>query len=192
MSYTDYLKRLKNVRNNLVSILGRFNIQASTTESFSELSPKFNNIAKDTTATTEDIMLGKTAYINGSKVTGTYADGIVPLVNSISVSGTYSDSTYQTYAGAFYAQDGKVALIMKSGTSTTYENLNFSLASAPAGVSLSDQSVCTYSSANAGQYYVAILTGITKKVNISIDMSSRNSSSDYVQCAITINEITES
>lgn len=188
MSYTDYLNRLKNVRNNLVSILNRFNIQASTTESFTELSPKFDNIAKDTTATTDDIMLGKTAYINGNKVTGTYSDGIMPLVNNITVSGSYSDASYQTYAGAFYERDGKVAIIMKSGTTTAYENLNFSLASAPAGVSLAGQSVCNYSSATAGQYYVAVLTGITSKVDISIHMSSRNSTYDYVQCAMTITE----
>ena len=192
MSYTDYLSRIKTIRTNIVSFLNGFNIVASTTETLTQLVAKFSQVATDTTAIAEEIMIGKTAYLNGTKVTGTYSDGIVPLVNSITVSGTYSDATYQTFAGAFYCQDGKLAIIMKSGTSTTYENLNFSLSSAPSGISLLGQSVCTYSGASTGMYYVAIISGVTKKINVAIDMSSRNSSYDYVQCAITITEVAES
>ena len=38
----------------------------------------------------------------------------------------------------------------------------------------------------AGQMYVAIYEGISKDVNITLNFNATNSSSDYVQCAVTI------
>lgn len=189
MSYTTYLNKLKDIRNLIVNFFTRFNIEANAGETLTALVNKLPMVAQDTTATADDIILGKTAYINGNKVTGTFNGAVRSLVNSISISGTYSDATYQTLADSFYNLNGDLALIMKGGTITTYENLYFVLASAPAGVTLVGQSVYNYSSASAGQYYVAIIRGITNKVNIAIAMNSRNSSYDYVQCDLTITEM---
>lgn len=189
MSYTTYLNKLKDIRNSIVMMLNRFNIISNNEETISTLVAKFPQIATDTTATENDIALGKTAYINGNKVTGTFSDAVRTLVNSITVSGTYSDATYYSLVDAYYNVDGNLALVMKSGTNTSYENLYFVLSSVPAGVSLVGQSVYNYSSASAGQYYVAIISGIANKVDIAIDMSTRNSTSDYVQCNLTITEV---
>ena len=117
--------------------------------------------------------------------------GINPLVKALTFSGTYATATYyrQENCGVFYAEDGRVVILMRGGTSTSYENLYYVLASAPAGVTLEGQSVYNNASATAGQYYVAVLSGITKNVNISIAMDAQDATSDWVRCSITVTAI---
>lgn len=113
--------------------------------------------------------------------------GPAALVKSLTFTGTYANSTYFTEAtsAVFGCQDGRLALIMENGTSTTYENLYFTMATGSKGT-LVGQSTYRYSGAKVGTYYVAILSGITSAVDITVDMSTRNSSYDYVECEIMV------
>lgn len=113
--------------------------------------------------------------------------GPAALVKSLTFTGTYATSTYFTEAtsAVFGCPDGRLALIMENGTSTSYENLYFTMATGSKGT-LVGQSTYRYSSAKVGTYYVAILSGITSAVDITVDMSTRNSSYDYVECEIMV------
>lgn len=113
--------------------------------------------------------------------------------DSITPTGTYATSTYyNTTYGVLvgYCPDGSVLISMKGGTSTSYENLNFSLASAPDGVTIETSSTAWDTSDPAGNLYVCRLKGIVGKVNIAIAMSAVNATYDYVTCAITVTEVT--
>lgn len=108
---------------------------------------------------------------------------------SITPSGSYATSTYYdtTYGVKVgYCPDGSVLISMKGGTSTSYENLNFTLSSAPSGIAIETSDTDWDTSDPAGNLYVCCLTGITSPVSIAIEMSSRNSTDDYVTCAITV------
>lgn len=122
--------------------------------------------------------------------------GIQRLVvndDSITTTGSYATSTYYntTYGVQVgYCPDGSVLISMKGGTSTGYENLNFTLASAPSGVTIETSSTSWDTSDPAGNLYVCRLKGITGKVSIAIAMNAVSSSYDYVTCAITVAEAT--
>lgn len=112
-------------------------------------------------------------------------------VNSITYTGTYATSTYFNVTGSFatITDDDRLIIIMQGGTSTAYENIYFSVASKPTNVTFVGQSIYNYASASTGQYYCAIFKGITKSVNIAIDMSSVNATYDYVTASVTITEV---
>ena len=109
---------------------------------------------------------------------------------SLSFTGTYANSTYFTSSGCYIAsniKDNTLLIIIKGGSSLDYENVVFSLASAPSGVGLITSSAAGWGAAvvSAGQYYCAILTGVTQKLNISCDFNAIDATNDYVVCAIT-------
>lgn len=111
---------------------------------------------------------------------------------SIKPTGTYATSTYYNTSYGVkigYCPDGSVLLSMRGGTTTSYENLNFTLASAPSGVSLTTSKTTWDTSDPVGNLYVCLLTGITSNVTISIAMSGVNGSYDYVTCAITVTKV---
>lgn len=140
-------------------------------------------------ATADDILPGKTALVKGEVITGAL-EVITKKINNITVSGTYSDGTYHSAIEAFYSENGDVGIIIKSAKNTSYENMYFTLSEAPAGINLRGITPYYYSSASSyGDEYIAILSGVINKVNVNIDMSSRNSSGDYIQCDITITEV---
>lgn len=116
---------------------------------------------------------------------------IVANDTSIVPTGTYANSTYYNVSFGVlisYAPNGDVVLTMKGGTTTTYENLYYVLDSAPPGVTM-DFVRNTATSSTAGRIYSCVLNNIQTSVNIAIGMNSRNSSSDYTQCDITITEV---
>ena len=140
-------------------------------------------------ATTNDILPNKTALVQGQLISGTL-EAIAKKVKNIALSGTYATSTYYKSVSAFYAANGDVGIVIKSNKNTSYENMYFTLSSAPSGVTLDGISPYYYSSASSyGDTYIAVLKGITTNVNISISMASANSSGDYIQCAITVTEV---
>lgn len=120
--------------------------------------------------------------------------GITPLVindSSITPTGSYATSTYYNVDYGVkigYMSNGDILLSMQGGTTTAYENLNFTLASAPTEVTLLSSSSSWSSSNPAGQLYVCVISGITTPVNIAISMSSYNATYDYATCAITVTE----
>ena len=110
---------------------------------------------------------------------------------SIVPTGTYANNTYyNTSFGVLisYAPNGDVVLTMKGGTTTTYENLYYVLASAPDGVTM-EFVRNTGASSTKGRIYSCVLHNIQTLVNIAIVMNSINSSGDYTQCKITITEV---
>lgn len=117
--------------------------------------------------------------------------GIKPIIandGSIVPTGTYATEVYYNLEYGVkigYMANGDVMISMKNGTTTAYENLYFYAASLPSGVTLDAPS--TFSSTNVvGMTFVGIISGLTSSANIAIDMSTRNSSSDYVRCDLTI------
>ena len=117
--------------------------------------------------------------------------GIETLIandGSITPTGTYATAGYYNLEYGVkigYMANGDVMISMKNGTSTAYENLYFYAASLPTGVTLDAPS--TFSSSNVvGMTFVGIISGLTGPANIAIDMSTRNSSTDYVRCDLTI------
>lgn len=117
--------------------------------------------------------------------------GIKPIIandGSIVPTGTYATATYYNLEYGVkigYMANGDVMITMKNGTSTAYENLYFHAASLPSGVTLDAPS--KFGSGNVvGMTFVGIISGLTGSANIAIDMSTRNSSTDYVRCDLTI------
>lgn len=109
---------------------------------------------------------------------------------TLTFSGTYATSTYYTAAGCYLTVDkdtGRAFVTIQGGTSTTYENIVFTSSSLPSGVTLYAPPAAAHGTAgSAQQYYTCMLTGITGKINVAVAMGSRNSSYDYVQCALTV------
>lgn len=165
-SVTNYLNNLASQRDALAANLASKGQSASNTELLDTLVPKVLNLKPSN-----------------------YVQGVEYYITSLTFSGTYATATYFTQADCSCFRDaaGRIALVMKGGTSTSYENLYFTLTdSSGLGVTLAGQSVYSYASASAGQYYVSVLTGITKPVKIAVAMDARNATSDYVTCAITV------
>jgi hypothetical protein len=141
----------------------------------------------DADATESDILNGKTAYVNGSKITGSLVPP-VDLCGTLSFTGTYATATYITAASSRMAGNPtsqEIIIAIKGGSSTSYENVIFSLTSAPSGVALVSSAGLWGASVPAGQYYCCILTGVTQNMNISCNMNAQNSTNDTVTCAIT-------
>lgn len=154
----------------------------------------------------------KTAVSSGTYTTGTItvagdadliADNIVAnkeifgvtgasWAGNLTFSGTYATSTYYTASGSFLTVDkdtGRAFITIQGGTSTSYENIYFSAASLPSGVTMltppGDTNFGTNGSAQ--RYYTAVLTGVTGKINVAVAMNTRAGTSyDAVQCALTV------
>lgn len=125
-------------------------------------------------------------------VTGTMlAYSIVTNDLGIVPTGTYASSTYYNVDYGVkigYVADGDILLSMRGGTTTSYENLRFILASAPEGVSITASTTSGTSTA-AGTIFACVLSGISSPVTIGIEMNTINSTNDYVECDITVTEV---
>lgn len=122
----------------------------------------------------------------------TWVERLIANDDSVVPSGTYATSTYYNVdygVKVGYCSNGDILISMKGGTSTAYENLYFTLATAPDGVSIVASSSSWGSSNPAGQLHVCVISGLTAKCNLAISMSSINSSYDYVACNITLTEV---
>lgn len=117
--------------------------------------------------------------------------GIEPIIaneDSIVPSGTYATETYYNVEYGVkigYMSNGDVMISMMNGTTTSYENLYFYAASLPDGVTLEAPS--TFGTGNVvDMTFVGIIHGLTGSANIAIDMNTRNATTDYVRCDLTI------
>lgn len=111
---------------------------------------------------------------------------------SITPTGTYATSTY--YNTTFgvkigYTADGDVLLMMKGGTTTNYEYLQFALdSSSMSGVTIErcDMSANSNATGKPEVIYGCVLKGITKNCRISVTMSTYNATYDWTQCTIKV------
>lgn len=119
---------------------------------------------------------------------------IVPRVvnaGAIAPTGTYATATYyNTDFGVRIAYDagGDIYIIMKGGTTTSYEYLRFAAASVPEGVTV-EATVPTsssYVSMTAGMMQVGVIHGVTGNVRISLVMDAINSTYDYTDVKVTV------
>jgi hypothetical protein len=111
------------------------------------------------------------------------------VVNDTSIvpTGEYNDhydATYGVQVG--YCPDGSILLSMMAAGNTSYENLWFSLASAPSGVTIQTNNNTYDTSGDVGNLFVCRISGVTGKVSIAIAMDTRNGTYDYVECAVTV------
>lgn len=122
-----------------------------------------------------------------NKGTGTFKyPGSTPSVNSIKTTGSYDSASYHGEYWAAIDNNGTLLLVVNGGTNTSYESIYFTTSSIPSGVTFLKQSYYSYSSMSVSVPYVAVFSGITSSVDITLNFSGVNSSSDYVTCTVTI------
>ena len=117
-------------------------------------------------------------------ITGTHSGGY--QVKSITTSGSYDSSSYHGACYAAIDSNGNLLLVVTGGTNTLYESIYFADGTLPSGVSLENQSYYKSTSISASLAYIAVFSGVTSSVNISLAFDSRNSTYDYVTCTVTI------
>lgn len=143
------------------------------------------------TITSNGTYIASSDGFDGYKQVVVDVGAIKPIIandGSIVPTGTYATAGYYNLEYGVkigYMANGDIMISMKNGTSTAYENLYFYAASLPSGVTLDAPS--TFSSSNVvDMTFVGIISGLTDYANIAIDMSTRDSSHDYIRCDLTI------
>jgi len=118
-----------------------------------------------------------------------------PLGQSITIkvnepTGRWATSEYYTnYYGAFIG-DGLAVILMTGGTSTDYENIEFDKLTNNTDMNIEfvNQTVYEYPSADAGQLYATIISGVERDIVVDLNLRSRIASYDAVMCELIINE----
>lgn len=111
----------------------------------------------------------------------------------IEMSGTYITSTYNYPADgirdAITGSNSSIYIICQGHDTTDYENIRYTLTSAPTGASIEYETRYNLSSTDAGGLYVCKIIGLTKPVSVSIAVNSRSSGYDYYEYDITLTEV---
>lgn len=140
------------------------------------------------TATAEDIVEGKTAFIGSGKVTGTYKPNLMKKIN---VTLTGASTTYTGYISGYGAgidENGTLVIWAKSN-STAYENINFVAKSIQVGTTGSGFGYTAFGTGNpAGATFACTINGLKdyNTININLYASTSNSSYDYVTLEVTV------
>lgn len=111
MAIADLLAKLVELKSQLVANLSSMGVTADESEKLNTLVPKVLEIetgvdTSDATATAEDIVVGKTAYVNGEKITGTQSiiwsqDTVSTEVTSVNIPNgvtSIGDDAFRKYA----------------------------------------------------------------------------------------------
>lgn len=135
-------------------------------------------------ATAGDIKSGKKAWVKGVEITGTNVGE--NWIGTLSFSGTYSSSTYivQGSSGLFVDPlTGIAIIVIKSANHGTYKHININVSSIPSGVTMTDKTFTSDGYINL-VLYTARFSGITGKINVSINCPSV--SSGIIQANVTM------
>lgn len=148
------------------------------------------------TGVTKPFNISVTTSGNYIKIAMTEATGVSKYISklyiqSLTFTGSYASSTYFTESacGIGYSENGKVAILMKNGTTTSYENISFSAYNMLPGVTLSSQTAAASTNNSTNRYYMGILEGLNVDCDIQILMGQRSSGSDYVGANIIMSEV---
>ncbi len=155
------------------AITGR-GIAAAASETFAALAAKISQLQPPGYVDPDSYVQKRITNAGSITPTGTYATN------------NYYDITYGVKIG--YMEGGDVLLSMQAGISTGYEYLNFTLASAPSGVTITavNMGSDTAVGGKTGVIYACVLSGVPVGSSLAIAMNTRDGNYDYVTCAITV------
>lgn len=91
------------------------NVPTNGSDTFQVMATNIGNIAKDTTALANEIRTGKTAYIGGSKVTGTAPVKAVATITPGTANQTIASGTYLTGTQTILGDADLIASNIKTG-----------------------------------------------------------------------------
>lgn len=108
---------------------------------------------------------------------------------TLTFSGEYATSSYYTEAGCHLdvcRHSGRAYVTIQAAGNANAGNIYFSASSLPSGVELLDYQTKFSTSETLRKYYTCVLTGITGKINVAVDLCSYNSTYDYIEAALTV------
>lgn len=170
-----------NGKNLIAGALSAKGQAATKAETFSALAGKIGN-------------LKPANYVNPADYAG-WMRPYITNADSIPLTGTYATATYVdlTFGVKVGYMGNSLVMAMQGGTSTSYEYVAFSLASAPSGITIQEvhNTSSSYATAMAGLIYGCVLSGFdtAKNYSISVAVNTRDATGDTVTAAITIVEV---
>lgn len=192
---TTFINKLNNNQTKIDNAYGQLkqSLLDSTGETtlvgaIEEYNNEFQNIVGQYTsvgdASESDIMLGKTALVQGVEVVGTY-EPPEPLSITCTVTGSYASSISDYGAGI--NDNGKLCIYASSNTST-YEHIYFN-ATSIVGTKGSGWDITSFdSSGPINVLHACTINGLLqyKNITVTLNCSNRNSTYDYIQVDVTV------
>lgn len=201
----SYLDKILSAKTNIKKALIQMNV-TDVTNKFSTYPDKIDEIDSMPRITINSEILPIAELNNDNKVIRNAEELIVAdnitevegynrnlVSGTIEMSGTYITSTYNYPADgirdAITGSNSSIYIICQGHDTTAYENIRYTLTSAPTGASIEYETRYNLSSTDTGGLYVCKIIGLTKPVSVSIAVNSRNSSYDYYEYDITLTEV---
>lgn len=106
MAIADYLRKLIELKNQLVANLNSMGVTADESEKLNTLVPKVLDIetgvdTSDATATAEDIRVGKTAYVNDVKIDGVATIPNIEISSNIKLNVEFTKAEFESDSSTF-------------------------------------------------------------------------------------------
>ena len=101
--HTEYMNYIQTCKTKIATALTNEGVPTSNEATLETMAESISNVlqerTKDATATAENITAGKTAYVNGQKITGTYVDNENEITLTVKTKSTHNEVTGQnTYS----------------------------------------------------------------------------------------------
>lgn len=154
-------------------------------DTFNTMGQQVTNLKSIGNATASDIVIGKTALVQGNTITGTRNPNILPTIN-VTLTGDYSSSI--SGYGAGIDQNG-VLVIWTMSNSSTNEHIRFVNTSIEAGTIGVGWDITSYDTGDPINVpHACTVVGLSGKsiINITLNAYNTNSSYDYIQVRVTL------